>query len=322
MLSEIHETKGVNYLMRVSVAIATYNYGKYLSQAIMSALDQTYPPYEVVVVDDGSTDNTYEVATTFGSKIKYILSGHIGQPGAKNLAARNCDGDLIAFLDADDIWLPDKLKLQIECFHDPEIALVGSRRQYMDPEGNIFSGRVDRTKMHEGVVSREIAYYNFMPFSSVVIRREVFEKIGGFDERFPVVIDYELWTRVAQEWKFAYVDKPLFMYRTGHANISANWRRRFLVTRRIQRNLFKNNNQGRYRFSEKYYPMISARPFLSLGRIFWERGDVGKARRRIQLSLRSWPWNLSGWLLLFRVSLPIPIEKLLKKLKHLMRPEI
>src|SRR5689334_19281127 len=123
--------------MRTSVVIPAYNYGRYLGRAIDSALAQTRPVDEIIVVDDGSTDNTREVAESFGERIIYVYQKNKGLSAARNTGIRKATGDWVAFLDADDWWHPDKIKRQLEAASkDPEIGLVYTASWVVTPEGD------------------------------------------------------------------------------------------------------------------------------------------------------------------------------------------
>ena len=217
----------------ISVIITCYNYGHYLSTALNSVFEQTYSDYEIIIVDDGSTDDTQLVVESFGvnTKIKYIYQANLGQPKAKNRGINESSGELIAFLDADDIWMPTKLEKQIALFEDAEVGVVFSRRIWIDPDGNELPG--NERILRRGKVLDHIFIDNFICFSSSVVRRSLLEEAGCFDETLPMGIDYDLWIRLAARCTFDYVDEPLVKYRTGHANLSKNVLRRYECAHRI-----------------------------------------------------------------------------------------
>lgn len=205
----------------VSVVIATRNYGRYLAGALRSVLAQTHSDLEVIVVDDGSTDDTPVVVRPYLSdpRISYHRTDGLGQPRAKNLGVRHARGPLIAFLDGDDEWRPTKLERQLPLFQDPAVGVVYSRRTTMGPDGNELP--TTPTELVRGRVFEAVLIRNCVCFSSVVVRRDVFEAVGLFDPKLPLAIDYDLWLRVARHYTFDYVDEPLVRYRTGHANLSS-----------------------------------------------------------------------------------------------------
>lgn len=211
----------------VSVVISTYNYGRFLAGALESVLGQTFQDFEVVIVDDGSTDETPSVVQPFlaDPRVRYRRQRHAGQPQAKNLGIALARAPLIAFLDADDIWLPEKLERQVQLFrNDPELGVVYSRRLLINEEGWELEYR--QPPLHRGRVLAQIFLCNFVCFSSSVVSREALERCGGFDENLALAIDYDLWLRIAQQYRFDYVDEPLVLYRTGHASLSRRRRER------------------------------------------------------------------------------------------------
>lgn len=205
----------------VSVVIATYNYAQYLPEAIESVLGQTFQDLEIIIVDDGSTDDTQHVVESFLSdkRIAYHRINHLGQPKAKNFGIHRSSGEYIAFLDADDIWLPAKLEKQISLFrNDPQLGVVYSRRTLIDSNGHNLPTK--QPLLSRGHVLKRMFQNNFVCFSSCVIQRYVFDHIGLFDEDIPLAIDYDLWLRIAKQYRFDYVDEQLVKYRTGHTNLS------------------------------------------------------------------------------------------------------
>ena len=186
-------------LPTVSVIIATYNYGHYLAGALDSVLAQTFTDWEAIVVDDGSTDPTPEVVRPYlqDFRVRYHRTDHLGQPAAKNAGIRLARAPLIAFLDADDAWLPKKLASQVELFRrDPELGVGYARRLLMDEDGRLLP--TAPCELYRGNVLPRIFKDNFVCFSSSMVRRAVLDDVGLFDERIPLAIDYDLWLRVAR----------------------------------------------------------------------------------------------------------------------------
>lgn len=205
----------------VSVVLATYNYGRYLAGALNSALGQALDELEIIVIDDGSTDETKGVIAPYlaDPRVRYFETDHCGQPAAKNTGIRLSRAPLIAFLDADDLWLPTKLEMQVALFAaDPSLGVVYSRRRLMDEQGRHL--HFSQPPLPRGTVLEAMFRQNFICFSSAVVRRSVFDQVGMFDINLALAIDYDLWLRIARHYPFDYVDEPLVIYRTGHANLS------------------------------------------------------------------------------------------------------
>ncbi len=206
---------------KVSTVITCYNYGRFLATAVDSVLAQTYANFDVVVVDDGSTDDTARVMATYANdcRVRYIRQENRGQASAKNLGIRSTDGELVAFLDADDIWEPRKLEKQVPLFERPDIGLVYSGVSMIDESGAAlpFEGFTGYLSPRSGRVTEWLVFDNIVPFSSSVVRRECFNACGTFDESLQMGIDWDLWLRASLGYEFAFVNEPLIRYRAGHA---------------------------------------------------------------------------------------------------------
>jgi glycosyltransferase involved in cell wall biosynthesis len=204
----------------VSVVVTCFNYGPYLAGCLESILGQTCHSLQILVVNDGSTDNTDEVVAPFlaDPRITYVRQENRGQAAAKNAGIALARGEFIAFLDADDRWAHDKLEKQLPLFADPRVGVVYSRSRHIDAEGTAVAvplpGKYLRPRA--GLVTEHLFLDNFVPFSSAVVRRECFDRHGRFDESLPMGIDWDLWLRLSVEYRFAYVDEPLLAYRIGH----------------------------------------------------------------------------------------------------------
>lgn len=224
---------------RVSVVMANYNYGRYLRSAIDSVLRQTMGDLELIVVDDGSTDNSSEIIKSYDDpRLKYAFVRHLGQPGAKNTGIDQARAPLIAFLDADDVWRRRKLEKQLALFdRDPKLGVVYSRRLLISSTGRPIE--YQQPALHRGHVLPQMVRDNFVCFSSAVVRRMVLDHLGRFDTSIDLAIDYDLWLRVADHYRFDYVDEPLVRYRTGHGNLSQRVGERLktalLLLRRFER---------------------------------------------------------------------------------------
>ncbi len=205
----------------VSVVMAAKNYAKFLPEAIDSLLVQTFADWELVIIDDGSTDATVDVVRPYlaDARIRYFRSDVLGQSRAKNLGIGFSSGDFIAFLDADDAWLPTKLAEQVALLRRcPTVGVTYTQRELIDENGTILS--VSTEPLPGGWILPEIFLQNFVCFSSVMVRRELFETVGVFDPALDLSIDYDLWLRAARHFEFQPVQQVLMKYRTGHGNLS------------------------------------------------------------------------------------------------------
>jgi glycosyltransferase involved in cell wall biosynthesis len=184
-------------------------------------LEQTFKDLEVVIVNDGSTDNTAQIIGPYlnNPRVQYLREDHVGHPAAKNIGIKNCQAPLIAFLDADDIWLPSKIEKQIALFEqNPNLGVAFTKREFIDEQGQKFD-RQDYT-LYRGKVIEQLFLNNFVCFSSSMVSRKAFDEHGILDESIPDNCDYELWLRIARTFPFDFVDDQLVKYRTGHANLT------------------------------------------------------------------------------------------------------
>lgn len=230
----------------ISIVITCYNYGEYISQCLQSIVEQTFTDFEAIIVNDGSTDDSEGKIKPFleDKRFKYIKQENAGQANAKNTGIKNSTCEVIAFLDADDIWEPTKLEKQIKLFREPIVGVVYSRAKYIDANSNpldfVLQGRYLQPR--SGRVTKWLIFDNFVPFSSSVVRRECFEKVGLFDESLKMGIDWDLWLRISVHYDFDYVDEPLLIYRIGHAGqMSKNIDIRQECSDRILRKFQKQN---------------------------------------------------------------------------------
>ena len=205
----------------VSVVMAAKNYARFLPEAVDSVLAQTFPDWELVIVDDGSTDATPDVVRPYlaDTRIRYFRSDALGQSRAKNLGIGFSRGVFIAFLDADDAWFPTKLAEQVELLRKcPTVGVTYTQRELIDEAGKILGFHTET--LPGGRVLPQIFLQNFVCFSSAMVRREVFESVGVFDPSLDLSIDYDLWLRAAKHFEFRPIQKVLVKYRTGHGNLS------------------------------------------------------------------------------------------------------
>jgi glycosyltransferase involved in cell wall biosynthesis len=197
----------------VSVILPVYNREALIARAIESVLAQTYRPLELLVVDDGSTDGTRAALESFGDRIAVFEQPHAGAYVARNLALRHARGELAAFIDSDDVWLPQKLSWQVPLMRRPEVGLVFGDALHVPSRR--------RTCFHvsppaRGRVADRLAFANFVPTITVLARRACLEEAGGFSEENEISCDYPMWFRIALRHELDYVDEVVAEY-TVHA---------------------------------------------------------------------------------------------------------
>ena len=204
----------------VSVIIPTHNYAEYLPEALQSVLDQDYPLVQVIVVDDGSTDDTAAAVAPFVERgVEYVFQENQGPGPARNEGIRRARGELIAFLDADDSWLPDKIARQVAFLEaHPELGLVGCAGFDCDsdlqPTGLRVAPNIESEMVFERLLVR-----NFVQPSGVLVRKQCLDTVGEFKNmRFGE--DWDLWLRIARLFPIGFVQEPLFRRREHPANLS------------------------------------------------------------------------------------------------------
>jgi len=204
----------------ISVVIPNYNNGRFVGQAIDSVLSQTLPPHEVIVVDDGSSDDSASILATYGDRIRVICQQNQGVAVARNNGAALATGDLLAFLDSDDVWLPAKLERQaVRLAREPALGFLTCGYEEIDPSGTVLSSQCEGL---DGWVASDILLFKPIsaPGSTLLIPRKIFESVGGFDpdRRLAPSEDFDLCYRVASRYKVGFVPEVLLRYRQHAAN--------------------------------------------------------------------------------------------------------
>jgi len=206
----------------VSIITPAYNAGKYISATVNSVLRQTFDDFELIIIDDGSKDNTAEIVRTFlfDPRIRYIFQENKGQASARNHGIRESKGSYIAFLDSDDLWASDKLAKQMDLINESQAQVCYTDVEIInaDTEEVLPYSRVGWfEKMRRGDILPFLIYYNFIPFASVVVCKESLDRIGGMDESIIMGDDWDVLLRLATSCRFDYVDERLLKYRAGHS---------------------------------------------------------------------------------------------------------
>ena len=205
----------------VTVIIPTYNRSWILSAAIDSVLTQSYPHFELLVVDDGSTDDTSALLQDYGGRIRILRQPNQGVSAARNLGIAAATGSLIAFLDSDDLWLPAKLARQVDFFRAHPQALICQTQETWVRNGV----RVNPKKRHRkrsGMIFEPSLELCLVSPSAVMLRRELLDVVGCFDVSLPACEDYDLWLRIGSRWPIFLMDEPLILKHGGHADQLSN----------------------------------------------------------------------------------------------------
>jgi glycosyltransferase involved in cell wall biosynthesis len=312
----------------VSVLIPTYNRAYCLARAINSALGQTYPRVEVLVVDDGSTDNTRKlVESAYGrdDRVRYLYQPNAGVSAARNHGLRAARGDYVAFLDSDDVWLPWKLQAQVACLKRlPAAGMIWSDMEAVDPDGNVHAPRYLRTmydayrlfrtedlfresypvaevvpglggaagaRVYTGTIYAQMFAGNLVHTSTVLLRRERLEKVKAFREDFLSGEDYDFHFRTCREGPVAFLDLATIQYQLGMND------RLTRFTSLIAVNYLKTITAALGRrdhgidLPRPLIRRILANAHAWVGGEFAREGDYRSARRHLGRSLTYRPWQ-------------------------------
>lgn len=268
----------------VSILMPVYNGEQYLLETIESALAQTYKNFELLIVNDGSTDNSKSIISAYLSnpKIRYFEQQNAGVAAARNLALRNANGKYIGFLDQDDLWLPDKLSTQIEFLEtNQEIAFVHSRQDYIQADGApIADYPKDWVSDLHGKCFTELFKRNRIAVLTVLLRKNVIDDIGFFNETVSRADDYELWLRICSKYPIGFQYKKLALYRCHDTNASHDYIKMEQAELNALETLYKKNKEAfvfidkntlNNRFSKLHTEVANG--------FFWQKNNYGFALR-------------------------------------------
>jgi glycosyltransferase involved in cell wall biosynthesis len=204
----------VDEMLTVSVIIPTFNRASMLKEAVESVLAQDFDGFEIIVVDDGSTDDTSEVLGALPA-ISVVRQSNLGVSAARNAGIEQASGRLIAFLDSDDLWLPQKLSAQTAFFQKHPTALICQTAELWIRNGTRVNPK-NRHKKHSGMIFERAVELCLVSPSAVMMRKELFDVVGLFDETLPACEDYDLWLRISCRFPIHLIDTPLIIKRGGH----------------------------------------------------------------------------------------------------------
>lgn len=284
-------------LPKVSVVIPTYNRRDLVQRAIQSVLDQTYRDFEIIVIDDGSTDGT-RAAVEGRERVRYLRQTNGGPASARNLGIREAQGEFIAFLDSDDVWLPEFLTSQVDVLSRyPEVALVCARSSVGNKEAKDFPLR---RKLITGDLYARLYDRSFVRTPTVVVRKSCLDAVGCFNESYPWSEDHDLWLRIARKYEIAYVNRCLVRIGRQSDNISRDIRRPLKAHLQVAIDVLERNYDPA-RISRGPFRRRVAKRYLQFSQLFLSRGDHAQAWLCIRRALSTAPCSLRPYRYLVKV---------------------
>jgi glycosyltransferase involved in cell wall biosynthesis len=281
----------------VSVIIATYNRSRYLPQTIESILQQRFRDFELIVVDDGSSDDTRQVLDSYGEAVRCFHQENRGPSAARNLGVRHARGRWISIQDSDDLCAPNHLERLCGFVNkNPDCGMVFANGAYLGgPQHNretIIPREKSRRLEKRGVQLVDLFDKSIFRLQAALISKECYESVGGHDESFRICMDLDLSFRLFLRYPVAYLDEVVFLYRKHEGNIGRNQELRLLENIRIIEKLLREFPQaekllGRGRISRRL-----AYRYYRLGKGRWKAGDRPGAKQALQRALAYRPLAL------------------------------
>nr|MDO8044211.1 glycosyltransferase [Candidatus Baldrarchaeota archaeon] len=278
---------------KVSVILPCYNGARWISEAIESVLNQTFEDFELIVVDDGSTDNSREIVTSYmdDKRVHYIYQKNRGFSAAVNRGLKESKGDLVGFICQDDLWLPDKLKLQVKYLSKhKDVGLVHTSCFDIDSQGRTI--RIRNIEMP--VVSSKEEFIeklflrNFIAFPTVLVKRQCFDQVGFFDEHMVGFSDHDMWLRMAGKFNIGHLSRPLVKKREHEFQLS---KVRYIAVLRDEFLLVKKAI-NRYPFLKRAVPRKLASLYYAWGMTLMQKGKIEEAKQKLFKAIRYQPWKL------------------------------
>jgi glycosyltransferase involved in cell wall biosynthesis len=269
----------------VSIVIPAYNRAGEIGRAVTSAFNQTYRPIEVVVVDDGSKDNTAEVVAGY-PEVRYYRQENRGASGARNRGVELAQGEYVAFLDSDDLWVKNKLELQMELILRIQAPILGARKKYVTETAKINPDvLVKDGRYHFLSFKRQLKRTWIVP-STVVVQKSYFQRFSGFDPRLKIAEDWDLWLKMAHNAPIPRMDAVLTYNFVTKGSLSENRLEKYIYDLEVIR---KWNPQNGPAISEKLYRKWCIA--FTVSRLFklWHRSDKDSLRTFWQKTVSELP---------------------------------
>jgi glycosyltransferase involved in cell wall biosynthesis len=306
----------------VSVIIPTYNGGEYILDAVNSVLQQTYAPLEIIVVDDGSQEDILRILSPVSHRIRFIRQDNAGPGAARNTGVRAARGEFIAFIDDDDLWHPTKMEAQMRRMNqDPDCGLVYSFPVFMDENGSLMPTVLPHCP--SGYIYHDLVRYNRIhTTSAVLVKTSVFEKVGFFDESIGVCEDYDLWLRIAKDYRVLFCSDACVYYRQSASGVSKHNYKHLLGHLYVVNKIIEQFIDGEVHNDKVFVDAIGENLYDAYRRfiykVYYENGDRIIARHLMTAALRKGPWNLKDIVYLILFSLPEAWFEYARNLKRVL----
>ena len=280
---------------RVSIILPCYNGAKWIGQAIESVLAQTYKDFELIVIDDGSTDNSKEVISSYlyDERVRYIYQENRGFSATLNRGIKESKGEFIGFIGQDDLYVPNKLQVQVRYLDEhSDVDLVHSNYCFINPTGQIIRIRhikIPKFPSREKLIEH-LFIYNFIGFETVLLRKKCLDKVGLFDERMIGFSDHDMWLRIAGEFNIAYIDSILVKKREHPQQLS-----KIAIERCLYDELLMAVKAiKRYPFLKKAIKKKLASIYYSLGLAMLEKEIYESAKQKFFKAIQYEPWKFKA----------------------------
>jgi glycosyltransferase involved in cell wall biosynthesis len=289
-------------MKKVSVVIPAYNKADLTIKTVESVLSQSYANIEVIVVDDGSTDDTKNKLQLFGDRIHYIYKQNGGSCSARNVGIKQATVEYISLNECDDIFYPDKIEKSVECLEkNRDYGFVHTGAYFINDKDDVISEHGISDYHPSGWIVSRLILKNFICNSTVVVRKECFKEVGYFDEKIFMPADWDMWLRLSEKYKAAYIDDKLTGYRLTHSYIALNMEKAINETVYVLNKMFNRNNHISSGLKKKCLTNV----YLSYGLNYAVMQDFKKSRKTLLKAVINKPYSLKG-LLFFGGVLVVP----------------
>jgi len=282
----------MNNIPKISVIIPTHNRQNFLSRAIESVFSQTFCDFEMLIIDDGSTDQTKEAVkkyiVTQPDKIKYFYQDNKGPSAARNKGIQQASGEYVAFLDDDDEWLPDKLECQITGFSKNKNIGLAYTDYYIITE-DLTAPHIHHCEEFNRAKFEKMFYVkNLISTPTIMARKECFEKLGLFDEGLEVAEDWDMWLRLFKQYDFLHIPQPLVKVNVGSTSQSSDGDKNLANDLKFLDKIFSEPDVKNRAFKTKAYSYRYYKAAIA----YKENGNIEKAQAAILKAIKLNPFCL------------------------------